>query len=436
MNIVMMTNTYLPHVGGVAQSVHRFTTSLRARGHRVLVAAPTFEGMDPDLVEEGVVRVPAVQNFSGSDFSVMLPIPLYLTTTLNEFEPDLFHSHHPFLMGDSALRKAATRQIPIVFTHHTLYEEYVHYVPLEADTLREFVKELSTRYANQCDHVIAPSQSVKDILTERGVVTPISVIPTGVKLEDFQNGHRERFREEHQIPQDAFLVGHIGRLAPEKNLGFLSEASAKFLAQKTDAWMLVVGGGDTMEVMKANFSAAGVLDRVVFTGKLTGQPLVDAYHSMDVFAFSSKSETQGMVVMEAMSASNPVVALDASGVREVVRDGENGRLIVQEDIESFVEGLVWVEAQSPEKRQDLIQQALRTAEDFSTDRCAERAEQAYRRTLDEYHRRADTEFTEWKAVLARISKEWELWTHRLAAAKAAIAEEPDPEVETTPSLFP
>src|SRR5688572_8121139 len=126
MNVVMMTNTYLPHVGGVAQSVHRFTTSLRERGHRVLVCAPTFEGMDAELVEEGVVRVPAVQNFSGSDFSVMLPIPLYLTNTLNEFEPDLFHSHHPFLMGDSALRKAATRQVPIVFTHHTLYEEYVH----------------------------------------------------------------------------------------------------------------------------------------------------------------------------------------------------------------------------------------------------------------------------------------------------------------------
>jgi 1,2-diacylglycerol 3-alpha-glucosyltransferase len=436
MNVVMMTNTYLPHVGGVAQSVHRFTTSLRARGHRVLVCAPTFDGMDPDLVEEGVVRVPAVQNFSGSDFSVMLPIPLYLTNTLNDFEPDLFHSHHPFLMGDSALRKAATRQIPIVFTHHTLYEEYVHYVPLEADTLREFVKELSTRYANQCDHVIAPSQSVKEILEERGVITPISVIPTGVKLEDFQNGHRERFRDEQNIPQDAFLVGHIGRLAPEKNLGFLSEACAKFLVQQPDAWMLVVGGGDTMEVMRQNFTAAGVMDRVVFTGKLIGQPLVDAYHSMDVFAFSSKSETQGMVIMEAMSASNPVVALDASGVREVVNNEVNGRLIFDEDIDAFVAGLAWIHAQSPEKRADLIQQALRTAEDFSTDSCAARAEETYCLTLEAYHRRAESEFTEWKGILARISKEWELWTNRLAAAKAAIAEEPDPEIETTPSLFP
>ena len=436
MNIVMMTNTYLPHVGGVAQSVARFTTSLRERGHKVLVCAPTFEGMDPDLVEEGVVRVPAVQNFSGSDFSVMLPIPLYLTNTLNEFEPDLFHSHHPFLMGDSALRKAATRQVPIVFTHHTLYEEYVHYVPLEADTLREFVKELSTRYANQCDHVIAPSESVKQLLEERGVITPISVIPTGVQLENFHNGDRESFRAEHNIPAEAFLLGHIGRLAAEKNLDFLSQACAKYLAGQQDAWMLVVGGGDSMEVMKANFEAAGVLDRVVFTGKLTGQPLVDAYHSMDVFAFSSKSETQGMVVVEAMSASNPVVGLDASGVREVVRDEINGRLIPNEDLDAFVEGLAWVHAQAPEKRQDLIAEALKTAEDFSTESCALRVEQVYRQTLNAYHSKPDTEFTEWKGVLARISKEWELWTHRLAAAKAAMAEEPDPEIETTPSLFP
>jgi len=421
MNIVMMTNTYLPHVGGVAQSVHRFTTALRARGHQVLVAAPSFEG--DEVEEKDVVRVPAVQNFNGSDFSVMLPIPMYLTTTLNEFMPDIFHSHHPFLMGDSALRKAAARQLPIVFTHHTLYEEYVHYVPVEAEGLKEFVKELSTGYANMCNHVVAPSQSIKEMLEGRGVVSPITVIPSGVELDRFQAGDRRAYRKQHGIPESAFLVGHLGRLAPEKNLRFLAEATARFMRRHEDAWMLVVGGGPSAEDMEAVYRDAGVGERAVFTGKQTGQQVVDAYHAMDVFAFSSKSETQGMVVAEAMAAGAPVVALDASGVREVVRDEINGRMLREEDSESFAAALDWVAGLPDDARKRLIEGALKTAGDFSTDNSAAKAEAMYTRTIQDFQGGADPDFNEWKGMLRRIDQEWDLWANRANAARAALAEE-------------
>ena len=147
MNILMMTNTCTPHVGGVARSVERFTSEYRRRGHRVLVVAPIFENMPSQEVD--VVRIPAIQHFSGSDFSVVLPIPAFLISAVEAFEPDIVHSHHPFLVGGTALRIAHLHETPLVFTHHTMYEQYTHYVPGNSAVLKRFVIKLTTSYANE-----------------------------------------------------------------------------------------------------------------------------------------------------------------------------------------------------------------------------------------------------------------------------------------------
>ena len=121
MRIAMFTNTYLPHVGGVARSVSTYEEELRRRGHQVRIVAPTFEGAAQSTYD--VLRVPAIQGFNGSDFSVRLPQPGLIAAFLDDFRPQVIHSHHPFLLGDSALRFAWSRRLPLVFTHHTLYEQ-------------------------------------------------------------------------------------------------------------------------------------------------------------------------------------------------------------------------------------------------------------------------------------------------------------------------
>ena len=186
MNIVMMTNAFPPLVGGVAESVRRFVDVYRQHQHNVLVVAPRFKDCKEN--EPGVVRIAAIQNFNGSDFSVALPPPPSLSQELTEFEPDIIHSHHPFLLGDTALRVAAARQLPAVFTYHTMYEDYTHYVPFGATRLRAFVKELCIRYANRCARVIAPSASVKKLLEQRGVTRPIDVVASGVDAQTFAAG--------------------------------------------------------------------------------------------------------------------------------------------------------------------------------------------------------------------------------------------------------
>jgi glycosyltransferase involved in cell wall biosynthesis len=325
MNILILTNTFTPHVGGVARSVEAVTAEYRQRGHRVRVVAPEFPDMQQDEVD--VVRISAIQNFNASDFSVALPIHADLGATLDAFQPDIVHAQHPFLLGMTALRIARYRQLPLIFTHHTLYEQYTHYVPGDSPALKRFAIELATRYANLCDLVFAPSESIQALLQERGVVTPIKVVPTGVQLENFAQGDGRVVREQLRIPKDAFVVGHLGRLAPEKNLEFLAQAVADFVGSHPDAHFLVIGAGPSEDSMRAIFARAGIAARLHIAGILQQQQLADALHAMDVFAFASQSETQGMVLTEAMAAGLPVVVLDAPGAREVVKDQQNGRLL-------------------------------------------------------------------------------------------------------------
>jgi glycosyltransferase involved in cell wall biosynthesis len=363
MNVAMLTNTFTPHVGGVARSVESFRGELVRRGHRVLVVAPEFPGTPRD--ESDVVRIPALQHFNGSDFSVPVPVPVRLRQRLDSFAPDVVHSHHPFLLGDTALRIGATRNLPVVFTHHTLYERYTHYVPGSSPRLQRFASDLAVGYCNLCDAVVAPSESIAALLRERGVSAPLHVIPTGVDLGAFAAGDGERGRRRLGIPPGAFVVGHVGRLAVEKNLAFLASAVVRFLAAHPTARLLVAGAGPFEVELVRQLAGAGVAARLHLAGVLDRQELADAYRAMDVFAFASHSETQGMVLTEAMAAGVPVVAVDAPGVREVVRDGANGRLLAGDDPAAFAEALDWVAAGAPARRRELCAAALATAESFS-----------------------------------------------------------------------
>ena len=277
MNILMFTNTYLPHVGGVARSVSVFAQDLVHMGHRVAVVAPHYQGDtsgQPSRVQ--VIRVPALQNFNGSDFSVRLPIPFALSEQIEAFAPDIIHSHHPFLLGDTAMRVARQRDLPLVFTHHTMYEWYTHYVPFDSKGMKRFVINLSTQYANMCSTVIAPSQSIASLLSQRGVHTPIENIPTGIDLDQFSAGQAARLNERFALEASSRVIGHVGRLAPEKNLIFLAKAVARAMQDAPHSIFLLVGDGPSLPDIRETFAKAHMQSRLVCTGKLSGSDLADA----------------------------------------------------------------------------------------------------------------------------------------------------------------
>lgn len=420
----MMTNTYSPHVGGVARSIEAFTREYRQRGHRVLVVAPMFEDVPEN--EHDVIRIPAIQNFNGSDFSVALPIPGILSSAMQKFEPDVIHSHHPFLIGSRALRIAHTHEIPLVFTHHTKYEEYTHYVPGDSQALKRFVIELSTNYANLCDQIFVPSESIAAIVRERGVKTPVSVVPTGVNLSRFEKADGLQFRKSMNIPKNAFVVGHLGRLAKEKNLEFLTHAVISFLKKHSEAnnvCFLLVGEGAMKDTIHEIFADNNLSNQLYTVGILNSTEVANAYNAMDIFAFASKSETQGMVITEAMAGGAPVVAIDAPGVREVVHDRINGRLLQSENIDELAAALEWVKSKTIPERQELIKQARATAVEFSMQRSADKALEHFRRLKQQSLTHRHKEYYSWASALNFVEAEWERLMGLTGAVGAAISPE-------------
>ncbi len=413
MRVCLFTNTYRPHVGGVARAVETLASELEALGHAVLVVAPSFPG-DEHEADGHVLRVPALQRFNGSDFSVPVPVPHWVGRRIRRFDPDVVHAHHPFLLGDAALRFAYERELPLVFTHHTLYEHYTHYVPFDTPALKRFVIRLATAYANCCDQVIAPSASVADLIRRRGVQTPIATVPTGIDSQRFAAADGSAFRDERGVPREAFVVGHVGRLAREKSLGLLGEGMARALQREPSLFGVIVGDGPESPRLRQCFERAGVDQRVLRTGKLTGKPLVDAYAAMDVFAFTSRTETQGMVLAEAMAAGAPVVAIDGPGVRDIVTDGSNGRLLPAAiDAEGLAQTLL--EAARAPGLSQWRRAARATGAAWDQRLCAERVAGLYQR--QGARRERDRGMARWwERLRGRIEAEWEL-----VAAKADSA---------------
>ena len=418
MKIVLISNTYTPHVGGVARSVVAFREEYLRAGHDVLVVAPAFAGQPEH--EEGVVRIPALQNFNASDFSIALPLPSGLTARLEEFSPDVIHSQHPFLLGMTAFRAARMLQRPMVFTHHTLYEEYTHYVPVDSPALKSFVVELATCYANLADLVIAPSESIRALLLERGVRTPLEVIPTGVHVERFASGNGSGVRREHAIPADAFVVGHMGRLALEKNVDFLADCVIDFLQDVGNGYFLLVGSGDAEDMIVRRFRDAGLESRLKRCGVLEGPALADAMNAMNLFAFTSRSETQGMVLTEAMASGLPVVGLDASGVREVITDTVNGRLVQSENRAAFADALHWVHGLEREGYAALIRGARETAEAFSMHRSAEKALGCYSALRQRSAEDVNEQEKVWDQLRNRIAAEMDILRSLKSASDEAL----------------
>jgi glycosyltransferase involved in cell wall biosynthesis len=370
--------------------------------------------------------VPAIQHFNGSDFCVRLPVPNRIREFIADFRPDVIHSHHPFLLGDAALREAWKWDVPLVFTHHTLYERYTHYIPMDLPAFKRIAIQLAVEYCGLCDLVVAPSASIARLLSERGVGTRMETVPTGIDVEWFSAGNGERFRTEWKIPANARVIGHVGRLAKEKNLAYLAEAVAQCLERVPDAVFLLVGDGEAAEETRLD---AGPADRVFWAGCQSGQGLADAYAAMDIFAFASQTETQGIVLAEAMAAGKPVVALDGSGVREVVEDGVNGFLLdVDASTDAFAEALRRL-LQEPALARRFSDAVRARAKDYDKGSCAARMIECYETLIAARSPQKEREPMLWDRLLNSLGAEWDLLTAKLsAAAAAAVTETPATQV--------
>ena len=343
LSIAMFTNTYLPFVGGVPISIDRLRRGLSQRKHQVRVFAPTYSPPRVTEPDPQVVRIPSV------GFSQKMNFPLaslWSPLTRQQFSAqnvDVVHVHHPYWLGNKGMRLARRRKIPVVFTYHTRLERYVHYLPVPGEQLKALlVHFLIRRFANRCQAVITPTSSTEEYLRHLGVSALVETIPTGIDLTAYQ-GHSAAdiagYRAIYAKPGEQLLIS-VSRLAKEKNLDFLLEG-IEMVKQGTSVpfRLLMVGDGPERRHLERCLSASGLAQQVILAGSMAPEALVQAYLAADVFVFASTSETQGMVLLEAMAGGCPVIAVRASGVHDVIEQGYNG-LKVPESTASWAAAVI------------------------------------------------------------------------------------------------
>jgi glycosyltransferase involved in cell wall biosynthesis len=333
MRIGVFSDTYLPQINGVSVVVDLLRRELQALGHEPLLLVPDYPGVDREGDgDRGIYRFPAFTFPFHRESRVTAPVNRWALRRLPELE--IVHSHTPFSLGLLALWAAREFSIPHIHHYHTLFTEYRYYLPRPLRPSRRMAERLSAAFCNRCEAIIAPSRLMEKELESYGITKPIYAVPFGVDLREFEGECRWNPREELRIPQGEPLLLHSGRLAREKNLRFLLRAFQAMLKEEKDLWLVLTGDGPERPALEHYAAELGIGDRVIFTGYLPRERLIELYKRADLFIFASKTETQGLVLVEAQAAGTPVVAIGAMGVLDVVEHGETG-LLVEEDEEEF-----------------------------------------------------------------------------------------------------
>ncbi len=325
MKIALFTNNYMPFRGGVTTSVETLRRGLDARGHEAWVFAPRFRGAVED-VHPRIVRYPSLPAATYPEFALAVPWSPGAAARARAERFDIFHAHHPFLLGPVARRLARSEGRALVFTYHTRYDKYAHYVPLPRRLVEAAATSLSTRFARRADAVLAPSALIRDELIARGVRAPISVVPTGVDLVHFAPGERATARRQLGLPVDDLVLLYVGRLDREKSIGRILSAFERVAGTVPRARLVLVGHGTEADALRRTARALPGGDRVAFLGVRAHEALVECYRAADLFVFASETETQGLVLAEAAACGIPAVTVSGPGCDEVVRDGETGLL--------------------------------------------------------------------------------------------------------------
>ncbi len=378
MRIGLFSDTYAPQINGVSTVVQLMAREFDALGHESFVFAP---GYPERLVEpcDRVWRFPSRPVRFHPESRLTWPYRRKVPKVLSAL--DVVHSHTPFSLGLLALWAAPHYRLPHVHTYHTFFTEYLHYLPRAIRPSKAVAQRASRAFCDRCDLVLAPSAEMKAELERYGLHTPVRAMPFGIDLEAFQGEIRFDLRAELGLAPDARLLLTAGRLGPEKNFGFLLKAFSEVHRRVPQAVLAFAGDGPSRPQLEAQAASLGLSAAVHFLGYVERARLADYYRAAELFVFASKTETQGIVLLEAQAAGTPPVAVGAMGTLDVVADRRSGRL-VPEDREAFAAAVVSLLTDEPARRQ-LAAGARAQAAEHSARRSCEALLDLYQRLLGE-----------------------------------------------------
>ncbi len=337
MKILMLSDVYFPRVNGVSTSIQTFRRELQELGHEIWLVAPRYD--QPTVDERGIDRVRSSQVLFDPEDRMMHLRPLARRlATLQTWNFDLIHIQTPFVAHYAGVRLARRWGIPCVETYHTFFEEYLfHYLPiLPRSAWRAVARRFSRRQCNQLDGLVVPSRAMFDVLVRYGVRTKMRIIPTGIPGDALPEGNGTAFRARHGIRPDQPVLVFVGRVAFEKNIEFLLRVTHELRRTTHPHVVLIIAGeGPAKHRLRHLGSALGLETHLRFVDYLArGVDLSSCYQAGDVFVFASRTETQGLVLLEAMSLGVPVVSTAVMGTRDILA-AEQGALIAEEDVPRF-----------------------------------------------------------------------------------------------------
>lgn len=378
MNIGIFTDSFTPEVNGVVTSLQLFITEFRRQGHTVFIFAPN-DHLHGDYSEANTKKFPAILIF-GKQFR--LSLPHIETKEIKELNLDIIHIHTPGTIGIAGLRLAKKLKIPTVYTYHTCVEQYAQfYLHLPKWTENKIFFLTATNFYNKNNAIIAPSQGIKNTL-QKFLKIPIEVIPTGVDVEKITNqaanGDALGILKQHHINSNDQLLITASRLGKEKNLEFIINSFPQIKKQNSNVKLLIVGSGPDENHLKTLAQNIDPKD-IIFLGRLNQNDLFAIYQYAQIFLFASSTETQGLVVLEALTMNLPVVAIRATGVEDLLENNIGGLLVNnnKEEFANAVNNLLKDKKLLIEKKE----QAQEQSKKFSIEKMAQKTLEIYQKLI-------------------------------------------------------
>jgi len=380
MRIGFFSDTYLPVVHGVTISMETFRNELEKMGHEVYIYTteiPGYKDSNPRVFRFKSVRVfkkPELRN--AIDF---LPVNHSLNDVI-DFPLDVIHAHTPFSLGVLAKFISKKQKIPLIYTHHTHYPEYVKAYLKEAHLLPYLAKVYSRWFCNISNVVIAPSLKIKKLLYSYGVKKhiPIHVLPTGIDINKFKPSARIRssMRKKLKISSDKKILIHVGRIGEEKNVEFVVKAFAEIKKAYDNVLLMMVGDGYFLGRLKEIVDELGLKNSVLFTGTVPYEDIVAYYQASDIFVFASLTDTQGIVILEAMGCGLPIVTIKDDAFSDIITDGQEGFMIENQSVKVFAQRVSEI-LKNKELYENFSSLARKHVVNFSKERTAEKLEEIY-----------------------------------------------------------
>ncbi|TRZ81078.1 glycosyltransferase family 4 protein [bacterium] len=391
MRIAFFTNNYLPRPSGVAHAIENLRIELENLGHDVFIFAPRYSKTDKENNKLFRYKSFRIHKKLGPLRSIPFPHSPKLKKQIKELNLDIIHSHHPYLLGKTAQKYARELNIPLILSLHTPYYQYLgHLIGNFGEAIDGLLLEIVSKYANKCNAIIVPTNTVKESLNKGNIIPPIYALPSGINLDMFKNIDKKNAKKKLNIDESKIILLTVGRLSYEKNIDFLIEAfyeTNKILGGRDknldgrnnchkNIKFIIVGGGSQRIKLQSISKSLGLKNIIIFAGKIPYNELPLYYNASDIFLYSSLIDTQGLTLCEAMASGLPIVSTDqAMGPQSLIKNDKIGYL-VKPNIKVFSQRIIKL-INSKEKREKFGENAKIEAKKYDRKILAKKLEKIY-----------------------------------------------------------